>query len=52
MENIVPFLILIRSKVDQVIPEISINTPLLEISAMLTAKIEELENETKIGDLE
>ena len=41
--EIIEFLILVRDKVDIESTKISVNTPLLEISAMLSAKIEELE---------
>lgn len=39
------FLRLIRNKVDLLIPKVSINTPLYEISRMLTDRIMELEQQ-------
>jgi hypothetical protein len=37
------FLVLIRDKVDRLIPKISVNAPLIEISAMITDRLKELE---------
>ena len=41
-QEMIEFLELVRDKVDLEIPKISINQPLIEISAMLSAKINEL----------
>jgi hypothetical protein len=41
--NELTFLRLIRDKVDLLISKISINEPLIEISAMLSGRIEDLE---------
>lgn len=41
------FLILIRDKVDLLIPKISINEPLIEISAMIADRLTELQNAKK-----
>ena len=43
MTDELTFLRLLRDKVDLLIPKISINEPLIEISAMLSGRIEELE---------
>lgn len=43
IQEMIDFLVLCRDKVDLEIPKISINQPLVEISAMLTSKIQELE---------
>ena len=40
------FLILIRDKIDLEIPKISINEPLVEISAMISDRLKELQNES------
>ncbi len=42
LKDEVEFLILIRDKVDLLIPQISLNDPLIEISGMLTAQIRKL----------
>ena len=39
----IEFLILCRDKIDLLIPKISINQPLIEVSDMLDDKIDELE---------
>jgi hypothetical protein len=41
--NETEFLVLIRGKVDLLIPKISVNTALIEISAMITERLKELE---------
>ena len=50
MTDELTFLRLIRDKVDLLIPKISINEPLIEISAMLSGRIEELEAAAKTPD--
>jgi len=42
-QEMIGWLILLRDKVDLEITKVSINAPLLEISGMITSKIEELE---------
>jgi hypothetical protein len=39
------FLVLFRDKIDLLIPRVSINAPLVEVSAMITGRLEELETE-------
>jgi hypothetical protein len=41
----IQFLILLRDKVDLLIPKIAVNDPLIEMSAMLTSRIEKLSEE-------
>ena len=43
MTDELTFLRLLRDKVDLLIPKISINEPLIEISAMISGRIEEIE---------
>lgn len=45
------FLLLIRDKVDLLIPKISLNTPLIEISAMIAERLKELERKESGPDL-
>jgi len=42
MMSEIEFLVLLRDKVDLLISKISLNEPLLEMSAMLTSRIKEL----------
>ena len=44
-QEMIDWLVLLRDKVDLEISKVSINTPLLEISAMISSKIDELECE-------
>jgi hypothetical protein len=46
-QEMIEFLILCRDKVDIAATKVSVNAPLLEISAMLTAKLQELEQAGK-----
>ncbi len=45
IQDEIEFLTLLRDKVDITIPHISINEPLIEISAMLAARLEQLRKE-------
>jgi hypothetical protein len=40
------FLLLIRDKIDLLIPKIAINEPLIEISAMISDRLKNLESTT------
>ncbi len=43
------FLLLLRDKVDLLIPKISINQPLIEISAMITERLNDLQAATVLA---
>ena len=50
MTDELTFLRLLRDKVDLLIPKMSINEPLIEISAMLSGRIEDLEAAAQTRD--
>jgi len=42
VQDEIEFLILLRDKIDILVSDVAVNGPLIEISAMLTARIEKL----------